>query len=280
MGVRELGLAPLSMIDLDPPTLVRVAAEAGYDFVGLRVRGVTAAQTPFDLSLGSSLLAATQAALAQCDIRLHDAEFIMMTGQIGRDDWLPAVRSAGALGARTLTMAVDDDNTDRLLPRLQALVDDARQEGLSCLVEPMSYMACRSVPHAQYLAEQVGCQVMLDTLHMARFGAGSSEIRDVAHLVPMLQLCDGPATRPADKESLVYEARLERGVPGTGAFRLTSYLADLPADLPISVEVPSISARLNRTPVQYARHLRQRTLDVLAEAERHDVWNAPILTAS
>lgn len=264
---RKLGLAPLSMLDVDPPTLVDVAADAGFDFVGIRVRAVTAAETLFDLSVSSPLLAATKKRLEARGLNCLDAEFILLNGDTTADDWRPAIESAAAIGASSFTVAINDSDETRMLDDLAALVADATTAGLRTTIEPISYNLVRSLPRAQALAEQVGAHVLLDTLHLTRFGATADEVATAAPLVPLLQLCDGPAARPTDREGLVNESRSDRLPPGDGDFPLLTYLTNLPGDLPVSVEVPSERLRRDRTPLEYARHLRERALTVLASAE-------------
>ncbi len=265
---RRIGLAPLSMLDVDPPTFVDVAADAGFDFVGLRVRAVTSAETPFDLSVGSPLLAATQDRLAARNLTCVDAEFVLLNGQTGADDWRPALESAAALGAASMTVAINDPDDARMVDDLGALVADARVVGVACTIEPISYNLLNSLPRAQELARQAGCQVLIDTLHLTRFGATGAEVAAVADLVPLIQLCDGPTIRPADRDALVAESRSNRLAPGDGDFPLASYLTNLPPDLPVSLEVPSIHLRQNRSPLEFARYLRQRALAVLAATTR------------
>ncbi|MDN6326262.1 MAG: sugar phosphate isomerase/epimerase, partial [Corynebacterium sp.] len=62
-AARPVGLAPLSALDVAPDRLVRLAAAAGFDFVGLRVLAVTPEEPHHDLSPGSPLLARTMEAL-------------------------------------------------------------------------------------------------------------------------------------------------------------------------------------------------------------------------
>jgi hypothetical protein len=47
MAIREIGIAHLTLLGLTPPELVSTAAEAGYDFVGVRVVAATKGETPY-----------------------------------------------------------------------------------------------------------------------------------------------------------------------------------------------------------------------------------------
>jgi len=268
---RLLGLAHLSLIDVAPPNLVDVAADAGYDFVGVRIRAVTAAESPFDLSPGSPMLAKTVRRSSDRGVTIRDVEFLLFDGALGREDWLPALESAATLGAKTITVAVDDTDETRVVQRLGELAADAAPLGIRPTIEPISYNAVHSIPHAERLARGTGCLMLLDALHVARFGGTREEAASVADLVPLVQLCDGPAPAPGDRDGLVAESRLERAAPGTGDFDLAGLLAELDTHLPVSVETPSATARSTLTPVQWAVRLREATEDLLT---RHAVGTA------
>ena len=48
-----IGIAHLTLLALSPPELVSTAAEAGYDFVGVRVKAVTAGEHQYPMAPGS-----------------------------------------------------------------------------------------------------------------------------------------------------------------------------------------------------------------------------------
>src|SRR5919112_3944346 len=58
-----IGIAHLTLLRLTPPELVAVAAEAGYDFVGIRVKAVTAGERRYAMEPGSPLSRETVARL-------------------------------------------------------------------------------------------------------------------------------------------------------------------------------------------------------------------------
>jgi sugar phosphate isomerase/epimerase len=53
-----------------------------------------------------------------------------------------------------------------------------------------------------------------------------------------MQLCDARAERPSDLQEIIRQARSDRLFPGEGGLDLRGLMRALPADLPISVEVP------------------------------------------
>ncbi|HEX2332692.1 MAG TPA: sugar phosphate isomerase/epimerase, partial [Burkholderiales bacterium] len=52
------------------------------------------------------------------------------------------------------------------------------------------------------------------------------------------QICDAHPGRPTDIQEIIRQARSDRLFPGDGALDLKRLLGALPADLPLSLEVP------------------------------------------
>ena len=274
----EIGLAHLSMLHLEPDELVRVAAENGFDFVGVRVRGATPTEHHADMSPGAPMSKRILAALSETGLRVRDIEFLPLDGTTDRETWLPMLEAGAALGASSLSVAGTDPERARLVEALAALAAEAKPFGIVPTLEPISYNAVSTVQQAAGIAREAGAAVLLDPLHVQR---GSSEIEHIAdleaELVPVLQLCDAPLAVPerieidgplargmtADGEPRKVESRAYRLPPGEGELPLTQLLAAVPVGVPISVEVPNavLLARLGEQ--GYARHLYERTLGLL-----------------
>ncbi|MBD1544327.1 sugar phosphate isomerase/epimerase [Arthrobacter sp. IA7] len=268
---RPLGLAQLSLLNTAPPQLVAIAAEARFDFIGARVRPVTPTERPYDLQPGSPMLRETLARMADTGVAVRDIEFLLLDGTDQRDAWLAMLEAGQALGAASLTVAASDPDTGRLADTLARMTEDGRSYGVVPTLEPISYQAVNSIPAAVALARSSGCNVVLDALHLNRFGAvpGSAQWQDLEanlDLVPLLQLCDGPAQRPADRAALVAESRSERGVPGEGGFDLAAMVNVFPADRAVSVEVPSDSTVARLGELGWARKLKEAADTVLQAA--------------
>ena len=257
--MRPLGLAPLSALTVPPDRLVRLAAEAGFDFVGLRVLAVTTDEPSYDLSPGSPLLADTLAALAETGLSVVDTEFLRIDADTGRDTWLPALEASQALGATRFTVAAGDEDLARLTDTLGRLVQDAAPYGVTPALEPISYRSVRSLPVAAQIARDTGARVLADTLHLVRFGATPEELAQISDLVDMVQMCDSPAQAPSTVDGLVEESRALRLAPGDGDQDLTRYLHPLPEDLPVSVEVPNTDEITRRGAADWIRHLYDST---------------------
>ncbi|MEO3941790.1 FAD-dependent oxidoreductase [Paenarthrobacter nicotinovorans] len=267
--IRRLGLAQLSLVGTAPPDLVTIAGQAGFDFIGARVRPVTATERSYNLQPGSPMLRETLARMADTGITVEDIEFLLLDGtglQNGVDQraaWLRMMEAGQALGASTLTVACADPDLDRFGDHLAQMTQDGTAYGIVPTLEPISYQKVRSIPQAVELADFADCKIVVDALHFNRFGGTWAELEDAADLVPMIQLCDGPATPPPGKEGLILESRLERGVPGEGAFDLTAMLASFPPVVPVSVETPSGSRVAAMGELAWAKQLKAAADSVL-----------------
>ncbi|MFL4475726.1 sugar phosphate isomerase/epimerase family protein [Paeniglutamicibacter sp. MACA_103] len=262
----QLGLAQLSLVSTAPPQLVRIAAMAGFDFIGARVRQVTAAERAYDLQPGSAMLADTLRAVAETGVGIKDIEFLLLDGSDQREAWLRMMEAGAALGASTLTVAASLTDHGLLADILGRMASDGRDHGIVPTLEVISYQSVDSLPLAAQLATEAGAKIVADTLHLSRVGTTDGQLREHAALIPMLQLCDGPATAPADRDALVLESRSERAVPGEGEFRLAEMVAALPEGTPLSVETPSDSTLARIGEQAWANRLKAGADAVIAKA--------------
>ncbi|AXJ09130.1 sugar phosphate isomerase/epimerase [Arthrobacter sp. PM3] len=271
-----VGLAQLSLLNTTPPQLLGIAAEAGFDFIGARVRPVTAAERPYDLQPGAPMLRETLARMRDTGVSVRDIEFLLLDGTDQQEAWLRMMEAGQALGAGSLTVAAADPDSARLVHTLARMTEDGRGFGIMPTLEAISYQPIASIAQAADIARQAGCRIVVDTLHFNRFrGPDSSgtdpgqwdELRDNAGLVPLLQLCDGPARRPSSREDLVTESRSEREVPGEGDFDLAAVVTILPEGLPVSAETPSDRRVAELGELGWARRLKSGVDAVLVAAD-------------
>lgn len=277
----EIGLAHLSLLHLEPDELVRVAAGAGFNFVGVRVSAATPTESLADMRPGSSMSKAVLAALDETGLRVADIEFLSLDGSTDREQWLPVLEAGAALGAKNLSLAGTDPDRNRLVESLAELVTDAEQFGIVPTLEPISYNAVSTVSGAAQIAREAGAAVLLDPLHIQRGGSSLDDVAALdAALVPVLQLCDAPASVPerieivgplprgmtADGEPRKVESRALRLPPGEGELPLATLLTLIPAGVPISVEVPNANLLSRLGDQGFARHLYESAARLLREA--------------
>lgn len=239
--MRILSLAHLTAIDLDPPALIRAAAQGGFDAVGLRLLRVTPTTPGYPLWEDARLLRETHAALQETGVKVHDIEFLRITPDTNIETLLPFLDTGGELGAREIITAPYDPDHARMADTLGRLSDAATERGLGTVLEFFPWTDIRTVDDALRLATQAGPNVgvLPDSLHFDRSG---SSLQTLAALPPerlrFAHLCDAPVLPAYDEATLLFAAREERLLPGKGQIDLAAYLQALPAGLPLGIEVP------------------------------------------
>ncbi|MER5669609.1 sugar phosphate isomerase/epimerase family protein [Pseudonocardia alni] len=264
-----IGLAHLTLLRLSPPDLVSVAAEAGYDFVGVRVKAVTAGEHQYPMEPGSPMSAETLRRLADTGLEVRDIEFLTVGPATGPADWKPALDAGAALGARTFSVVATDPDRARLVDTLSALAADARPLGILPTLEPISYQPVATIDDAAAIATAAGIALLVDALHVQRGGSTVDDVRALdPSLVPCLQLCDAPLAVPehldvpgelplgmtADGSVLQIEARARRRAVGEGELPLAELVAAAPAGIPLSIEVPDAVLAARASDIEVARH--------------------------
>ena len=246
--MRAIGLAALTVLELAPPEQVRVAAQAGYGYVGLRLIPV-ANQTlpPFD----SKDLERT---LADTGIRVLDVEVFRLDEHVDVQAFEPVLEASARLGATDLLAHGADPDESRLRDRLGRFCELAARYRIGVSIEPMPWVHVSSVPKAKRVIQGTNAAVLVDPIHFFREENTFQDLAGVPHRY--LQFCDARAERPTDTQELIRQARGDRLFPGEGGLDLKGLLSALPPDLPISVEIPYAKPM---PPLERARRALQAT---------------------
>ena len=122
----------------------------------------------------------------------------------------------------------------------------------------MPWTAVPDLRTANSIVAQTGqpnAGVLVDALHFDRSKSLIGELARIpAARLHYWQLCDGPAERPATTEEMMHAARAERMFPGQGGIDLIPLIKTMPANIPVSIEVPT--ATLAKTLNAETRALR------------------------
>ncbi|GJH19451.1 sugar phosphate isomerase/epimerase [Caballeronia novacaledonica] len=270
MSRRKLSLSALTVLELTPPQMVECAAQAGYDFVGLRLLPATDTEVRHEIVGATPLRRETLAALKDTGIGVLDAEILRLKPDTNVADYEPMLETAAALGARYVLVAGNDPDEARTAERLAALCDLAKPYGLSLSLEPMPWTDAKDIVQGARIvraAERANTGLILDPIHFDRAGSSIEALRELPReWFGYVQFCDAPAERPADLDTLLYQARAERMIPGEGGIDLAGILRALPEGLPLSIEVPMNQWAKTANALTRAKRLREATLAVLEEA--------------
>jgi|FEC22Drversion2_1045045.scaffolds.fasta_scaffold00452_20 sugar phosphate isomerase/epimerase len=238
-----LSLAFLTTFDVGPVEAVRIAAEIGYDMVGLRILPAAAAGEPdYPLLTDDRLLAEVRSALADTGVTVGDVEIIRLKAE---NDWALFERfcdRCAALGARHVLVAGDDTDHGRLTESFARFCGMAASHGLTADLEFMPWTGVPNLAAARRIVEAAGCDnggVLVDALHYDR---SATTLDEIAALPPdrvnYVQFCDGAVPYDPSDEGLIRVAHGERLFPGEGGIDLAGLARVIPEGTTISVEVP------------------------------------------
>lgn len=266
--MRRYSLAHLTALDLPPPRLVTTASAAGYDYVGLRLLPSAPGGLFYDLVADAHLLRETKARLQETDIQVFDVEIIRLGPDFRVKPILPFLDVAAALGARAVLVAGDDPDPARLAASYAGFCEAAALYGLTGDIEFMPWTKIPDIASARHVITAAGTPanagILVDALHYARSPGGPTEIAAIPRsLLHYAQICDAPATIPTSDEELIFAARQERLLPGTGGIDIAAMLGALPPDLPLSVELPNFRLSPLRGSLNWAQDCLQAARQVV-----------------
>jgi sugar phosphate isomerase/epimerase len=258
------------VLELTPPQMVQCAADAGYDFVGLRLLPATDHEVRHEIVGDTPLKRETLAALKGTGVRVLDVEILRLRPDTDVASYEPMLATAAEFGAQYVLVAGNDPDEARTVERLGQLCDIAAPLGLTPSLEPMPWTDVKNITQAARIVNATGKRntgLIIDPIHFDRAASSLDELRALPReYFGYVQFCDAPAERPTDLDTLLFQARCERLVPGEGGLDLVGILRALPEHLPVSIEVPTQHWAKTTSAVVRARRLREATLAVIERA--------------
>lgn len=238
-----ISLAFLTTFEVGPVEAIRIAAETGYQMVGLRILPAAPGTEPdYPLLTDDALLAEVQAALTETGITVGDVEIIRLKPENDWDLFERFCARAGALGARHVLVAGDDPDMARLTASFARFCDMAAPHGLTADLELMPWTAVPDLTSALKIVEDAGRPnggVLVDALHYDRSATTLDQIAALPRgRVNYVQFCDGPYPYDPSDAGLIAVARGARLMPGQGGIDLIGLAKAIPSGVPVSVEIP------------------------------------------
>ena len=243
--VPKYALAQLTALEANPVELIRLAARCGYDHVGARLLPVAPGGVAYPLMDNPKMLRETQAATADTGVTFFDMELIRLNADFDPQNYLAFFEVGALLGAKAVLVAGDDPERQRLIDHYGQLCDAMAPFGLTADLEFMPWTAVPDLQAALEVVSQAdrpNAGILVDALHFDRSGSRLEQLRDIPRQwLHYAQICDGPAHKPGSDEGLIHAARCDRWLPGEGGIDLAAIWQALPADLPVSVEIPNVA---------------------------------------
>jgi sugar phosphate isomerase/epimerase len=258
-----LALAPLSLHRPPSPVLVRAAAAAGYQAVGLRLALPDGGLAP-ECTDGKAR-AALASLIRDEGLGVLEISNVELVADFDLDASQRAIEAAVELEARYLQVVDWDPELARATDNLGRVAALTAQAGLGIALEFMPYSHARRLGDARALLATLHLgqgEIVFDVLHFVRSGGLIDELRAGPNTdVAFVQLCDAHAEAPPP-DRLRHEALTDRLPPGEGALPVTEILnaiGNLPA---VSVEAPCRDLA-DSPPEEQARILRAASTKLL-----------------
>ena len=267
-----LALAHLTVLDLPPPAVLRVAAGAGCAAAGLRLLPVAPGAAGYPLQDDPALMRETLAAMAETGVAVADLEIVMLRPETEIAGFLPFLEAGARLGARHVLVAGYDPEPARLAASFAGFCQAAAGFGLTAELEFMPWTAVpdlRAAIRVLRAAAQPNAGILVDALH---FDRSRSRVGDLAAVprgwLHYWQLCDAPAAHPGTTEGLLHTAREERLFPGEGGLALAPLIRALPPELPVSLEIPTVTLARTMGPEERVRRAAAAARQAIAAARQ------------
>lgn len=241
-GHRPISLAPLTVLELSPPELVKCAAEAGYDAVGLRLIRATEDE-PLRPTIGSTpMIRETRQRLDDTGLFLLDIEVLRLRPDTRvRDHFAGFLETGAYLGAQQILVTGNDPDHSRLADNLAELALLAGEFDMTPNLEPMPWTDVRDLDEAAVIIRRCSggdVGVLVDAIHYDRALATPEDLRALPEeWTRYVQICDAVLPRPASIDELRHQGRNARLFPGEGSIDLVAMLQALPT-VPASIEAP------------------------------------------
>lgn len=239
-------LAYLTASSLTPPQAIDLAAELGYQSVGLRLYPAAPGGAAQRLHKDPHMLAETVARVKDTGVGVFDLEIVRIGAVFDAGEYLSFFEVGATLGAKAVLVAGDDIDEARLAVNYAKLCEFCRPFGLTADLEFMPWTAVPNAASAVRVLNAAGnpanAGVLVDALH---FGRSATTLDDIKALprewLHYAQICDAPAVTGSSDDELIVTARRERLLPGEGVIDLRGLFDQLPRELPVSIEIPGES---------------------------------------
>ena len=248
---RKFSLAYLTIPGTNPMDQIKIAKEAGYDFVSLRTIPMHLPGEPeFLLDKDPALFEATKKALEEYDMPLMDIELARVRKDLDIEEYKPAFEAAAKLGATDVLGSIWTRDKAWYTDKAGLIADYAKEFGLKYNIEFLPWAGVRNLQEDISLIDNLyrdNVFVMVDTLHAGRAGVTAQELsRTPRKYFNFVHLCDGPAGPDGDvvldnikDDLMLYTAREARFYPGDGDIDIAGMIKAMP-NIPYSIELPNL----------------------------------------
>jgi sugar phosphate isomerase/epimerase len=253
--VDRLALEFISMLGMPPVEYVELAARLGVTQIGFSPRPITANPydfAPFDLGSDPSLLRATKAALTANGVKASLGEGFLIVPGLEIADSAANMDALAELGAPMVNAVMMEQDRSRAFDQFARYAAMAAERGMQACLEYMPLIWPINLHEAAAVVTESGAgnaRVLIDAMHFYRSGSIAADIAKIdPALIGYVQICDVPM--PATNPNYGMEARDNRLPLGEGDLPLTEFIAAVPNNVTIGIEMPLADRASSGIPVE------------------------------
>lgn len=241
----------LTLLGMPPVDYIKLAAELGCVSVStglsglpLTMFGITdfAPYPAWSLRDDPALRREMIAAMRDTGVRIGLAEGFSAKSDADVSAFAGDLDIFAELGAERLNAICMENDMAMATDQLGKLAGMAADRGMVFTIEFFPSEGINLFERALEVTGGIGrdkAKVLLDSMHFFRTGGTLAKLEAAGtDVIGYVQLADAPNTPPG--ESYFMDAMFARQVPGAGELPLRELIAALPADMPISLEVPRL----------------------------------------
>ena len=267
---RKFSLAYLTIPGTSPVDQIRIAAEAGYDFVSLRPIPMHLPNEPlFQFGEDRKLFMDIKKALEEYKIGLMDVELARVREDLKVEDYERAFAAGAELGATDVLSSIWTKDKDFAKKEFAKICDMAASYKLRVNLEFVTFSGVVGLEGALEVLDAVArpnAFIMVDTLHAHRSMVGPEDLAKIDRKrFGFIHLCDGPGKIPSlEDPSMIGVAREGRLYTGEGEIDIKGMLLAMPNN-PISIELPNSTEMKIRGAAGHAARCLITAKDLLAD---------------
>lgn len=244
--MNRLGIELLSVFGMNPVEHAELAADLGCAFIST---GLT--QLPFNphgyaawsLQDDAALRRELVAVMRDRGISISLGEGFTIRPGFNMADRAAEMDIMAELGAACLGASTMEPDIARMQDELAIFAEMAGARGMQATIELVPISPASNLAEALALVRHVNrpnFRLLIDSMHFFRSGGTLEELAALGpDLIGYAQLCDVPL--PATQPDYMREAMFGRLPPGQGELPLAAFVAALPANAPIGLEVPMLA---------------------------------------
>jgi sugar phosphate isomerase/epimerase len=240
----QFSLAYLTIPGIDPVEQIKIARDAGYDYVSLRTIPMGLCDEPqARLEKSPELFRMIRQTLRDCQMKLLDIELVQIREDLP-PDFRRSFEKGAELGATQVLSSVWTKDRSFAVDRYGTVCEQAAQYGLTVNLEFPVLSSLTTLKEAAALQDQVkasNLKILMDMLYVHWAKVTPEEIRALdPERFGLIHLCDCPKNlKNMDEAQIVHVVREGRAYCGEGEIDLKGLLKALPPS-PCSIELPNI----------------------------------------